>query len=148
MTERDREYFWKKAVKAYEIEVPDELVENEVAYFTAQAKHCLQYDALTGGGDHPFVALEVEQQMDDIREAAYFEAKSELILKAELKANPPVVTAEELQAEAEALCERENTTMDFVRRFFGDDLKGLESDLRRKKIMERLAGEYKAKGKM
>ncbi len=133
-------------MEAYEIEVPDELVENEVAYFAAQAKHCLQYDALTGGESHPFAAFEVEEHMDEIREAAYFEAKSELILKAELQSNPPVVTAEELQAKAESICERENTTMDFVRRFFGDDLKGLEGDLQRTKIMERLGSEYKTKG--
>ena len=145
MTERERENLWKKAVEAYEIEVPDELVQNEVAYFTAQAKHCLQYEALTGEGNHPFAALEVEEHMDEIREAAYFEAKSELILKTELKANPPAVTAEELQAEAEKLCRQENTTLDFIRRFFGDDLNGLERDLQRRKIMERLGSEYKAK---
>lgn len=46
------------------------------------------------------------------------------------------MTDQELQDYAEAMARRQNTTMDMVRRFFGDDLALLAGDVRHQKAEE------------
>ena len=133
----DREQRWKKFVEQYPIDVPEERVQREIEYFTAQARHCLRYDTLTGGAPHPFAEWEIAQRQEEIRAAAWQEAKAELVIKDLLEKQPVEVTGEELRQEAERLCERENTTLELVRRFFGDDFAGLERDVKIRKLIDR-----------
>lgn len=132
----EREKLWQEYVKLYPIDVPEERVQNEIEYFTAQARHCMRYDTLTGGAPHPFAEWEIAQRKDEIRAAAELEAKSDLVIKDLLEKYPVTVTQEELRREAEALCERENTPLELVCRFFGDDFSGLERDVKIRKIMD------------
>lgn len=127
---------WRTYVEQYSIEVPKERVQSEIEYFTAQLRHCLRYDTLTGGSPHPFPGLELAEKQDEIREAAYFEAKSALVLKELLEKHPVAVTPEELAKAAEAMAARQNTSIELIRRFFGKDLSGLDRDIKERKVIE------------
>ena len=67
-------------------------------------------------------------------EAAIFEVKEPLVLKDLAKKLDIQVTPEELLAEGQAIAERQGSTLDEVKRFFGQDLAFLERDVRENKI--------------
>ena len=55
-----------------------------------------------------------------------------------LKAVPVEVTGKDLQAEGEAIAQRQNTTLDEVRNLFGKDLSLLHRDLQVRKVLKLL----------
>ena len=125
---------WRAYVLAYDIEVPQEDVEEELYRIKADMKHRMIYEQMSGGASHPFPEMELEQQKDALMEAAVFETKEPLVLK-DLTAKLDItVTPEELLAEGEAIAKRQNSTLDEVKRFFGQDLRFLERDVREAKI--------------
>ena len=129
-----KEQAYSKFVSLYDMEVPEEKVQELYEYFLLQAKHNLQYDTLTNGTLHLHRGEELEAMEPELREHAFFEAKSDLVMKEMLKKLDPSVSEEELQQKAEDICEREHSTMDMVRRFFGDDLSGLRRSVQEDKV--------------
>ena len=93
-----KEQAYRKFVKLYDIEVPEEQVQNMYEYFHLQARHNLQYDTLTTGTVHLNKAAELAAMEDEMREAAWFEAKSDLVMKELMEKLKPEVTEEELLA--------------------------------------------------
>ncbi|MBR1828539.1 MAG: hypothetical protein IJ781_03375 [Atopobiaceae bacterium] len=130
------EYAWRTYVLDYDIEVDEERVEQELSLVRADMKHRMMYAHMSGGEMHPFPEMELAQQEDELREAALFEAKEPLVLKDLATKLQVAVTPEELQAEAEALAEREGSSLEMLRKFFGDDFSLLERDVRDRKIRE------------
>lgn len=131
-----REEIFRQYVDEYDIDVPEEKIQNEYDYIVLDLKHRMQYDTLTTGNRHLDVRGELEAQKDEIRKAAVFEVKSGLVLKQVLKEQDFPVTEEELQSEAQSMIEKEHTTMDMVKRFFGEDLSGLKPDIQRRKAID------------
>ncbi len=131
-----REEKIRQYILDYDLDVPEEKIKNEYDFIVLDLKHRMQYDTLSTGTRHPDVQGELEAQKEDILKAATYEAKSELVFKDIIKKQNFTVTPEELQAEAQDMIEREHSTMDMVKRFFGDDLTGLEPDLKRRKAMD------------
>lgn len=131
-----REEIWRQYVETYELDVPEELVENELQYIIAEMRHRMQYDTFTGGQPHLFVEMELEQRMDDMRAAALYEAKSDLVMKELLNRHGFTATKEELEAEAAAMAERQRATVDMIKDFFGEDLAMLERDVKERKAMD------------
>lgn len=129
---------WRAYVAAYDIEVAQEDVEEELYRIRADMKHRMMYAQMTGGEAHPFPEMELEEQKDELMEAAVFEVKEPLVLKDLAKKLDIRVTREELLAEGEAIAKRQNSTIDEVKRFFGQDLAFLERDVRENKIRERV----------
>ena len=80
--------------------------------------------------------MELAQREDELRQIALFEAKEPLVVKDLAARLQVVVTPEELLTEAQALAEREGSTLDMLRRFFGEDFAMLERDVRDRKIRE------------
>lgn len=131
-----REQAFRKYIKEYDIEVPEERVQNMYDYFLLQAKHNLQYDTLINGAVHLNKAQELAEMEDEMREAAFFEAKSDLVMKELMKQLDPEVTEEELQAKAEEKCRKDGTTMEMLKMFFGPSLSGLKRDLQEEKVKD------------
>lgn len=125
---------WRRYVLAYDIEVKQEDVEEELYIIKQDMKHRMIYDQMSGGEVHPFPEMELEEQKDALLEAAVFEVKEPLVLKDLAKKHDFTVTPEELLAEGEAIAKRQNSTLDEVKRFFGKDLAFLERDVRENKI--------------
>lgn len=131
-----REETWRRFVDEYDIEVPESAIQNELEYIELQMRHNMQYDRLTGGDPHLFPSRELAQQADELRAIALFEAKAPRVLKEIIAARGITATPDELRAEAEAIAERQNATMDMVRTFFGDDFGLLERDVLERKAID------------
>lgn len=131
-----REQAYRRFIKEYDIEVPEERVQNMFDYFLLQAKHNLQYDTLINGAVHLNKAQELAEMEDEMRSVAYFEAKSDLVMKELMKKLEPEVTEEELQAKAEEKCRKDGTTMEMLKMFFGPSLSGLKRDLQEEKVKD------------
>lgn len=129
-----RDEFWRAYVAAYEIEVPAERIDEEYKLVRADMKHRMVYAQMGGGETHLFPDAELAEQEDALRAAALFEAKEPLVLRDLAKKLDITVTYDELLAEAEAMAMRQNTTVDELKRFFGEDLALLERDVRESKI--------------
>ena len=125
---------WRSYVAAYDIEVPEERIEQEYEMVRVDMKHRMMYAQMSGGETHLFPDLELAQMEDELREAALFEAKEPLVLRDLTNKLDVTVTPDELLAEAESMAKRQNTTVEEIKRFFGEDLKLLERDVRENKI--------------
>jgi len=128
------EGLWRRYVLGYPIEVPQEEVEEELYRIRADMKHRMMYAQMSGGETHPFPELELEEQADELMEAAVFEVKELLVLRDLTRKLDVKVTPEELLARGEAIAKRQGSTIDEVKRFFGEDLALLERDVRDDKI--------------
>ena len=93
----------------------------------------MRYDTLTGGPHHFNADGELEQMEDELRQAAYYEAKYGLVIRDIIARENFSVTRRELEEEAAAIAERQHSTIEMVYRFFGEDLAMLEKDLKRQK---------------
>jgi len=132
----DREAKWRRFVEAYDIEVPEDAIANELAYIELEMRHRMQYDRLTGGDPHLFPGRELARQEEELRAAALFEAKEPRVVKDVVAKQGLTVSHEELESEAKAIAEREHSTLDMVKRFFGDDLMMLERDVLERKAID------------
>ena len=131
-----REAIWKAYVEQYEIDVPESLVENELQFIMLDMRHRMQYDTLTGGGIHFNAMAELEEQEEEFRAIARFEVKSKLVVKAILAEQGFTVTQDELETAALDMAKRQNSTIEMVKRFFGDDLALLERDVKEQKAID------------
>lgn len=134
MTTKDA--LWREYVGAYDIDVPAERIEEEYELIRADMKHRMMYAQMSGESTHLFPDVELADQEDELRAAALFEAKEPLVLRDLTKKLDIAVTPEELLVEAEVVAEREHSTVDELKRFFGDDLALLERDVRERKIRD------------
>lgn len=128
------EQVWRSYVMDYDIDVPQERVEQELQLIRADLMHRMRYEQMMGGPAHLFPDVELAQQEDALLEAAVFEAKEPLVLRALAQELEMSVTPEELLAEAEAMAQRQSCALDEIKRFFGEDFALLERDVRDNKI--------------
>lgn len=119
----------------YPLEVPPEAVEQELELLILEEKQRMQYETLTGAAMHLHPQLELEEAMDDLRRQAQCTAKEALVLRTLLAEQEFSLTPQELEAEAEALAQRRNTTVEELRRFLGQELSLLRRDLLERKAM-------------
>lgn len=131
-----KEQAFNKFVKLYDIEVPEERVQEMFEYFLLQAKHNMQYDTMINGNVHLNKAGELAAMEDEMREAAYMEAKTDLVMKELIKKLDPEVTEEDLQHKAEEIMKKDNTSLDMIHMFFGKDLAGLKRTVQEDKVKE------------
>ena len=127
---------WLDYVLAYDIEVPEERLQQEYELVRADMKHRMMYEQMAGGSAHIFPDAELTEMEEELRAAALFEAKEPLVLRDLTEKFDVEVTPEELLAEAEAMAKRQNTTLDEIKRYLGDDLALLERDVRENKLRE------------
>ena len=131
-----KEQAFNKFVKMYDVEVPEEQVENLYDFFVTQTLHNMQYDTLTNGTVHLNKREELAGMEEELRQRAYEEAKSDLVMKELIKKLDPEVTEEDLQKKAEEIARKDNTSMDLVHMFFGKDLAGLKRGVQEDKVNE------------
>ena len=131
-----REQKWQQFVEDYDIGVPEAKIENEMNLICMQMRQQMQYDMLTGKETHLIPEIELQQQKEEIRKQAIFEVKSQLVMKEVLNMHSFSVTKEELESEAEAIAKRQNTTVEMIKGFFGEDLAMLERDLLERKVLD------------
>ena len=131
-----RDELWRRFVADYEVDVPESAIENELAYITLDMKHRMQYDRMSGGGLHMFPEMELAEQEAELRKAAVFEAKAPRVLKEIIAQQGITATQDELEAEARTIAKREGSTLEMVKRFFGEDYALLERDVLERKAID------------
>ncbi len=129
MNREVEESVFRSCVEQYPEEVPPEKVEEELNLMILEMKHRMQYQNLASGSILMPTRQEMENQLADMKKEAYYAVKSELVLKRVMEQQSFTVTREELEQEAEAMAARQNTTVEMIRKFFGDDLDMLKQDL-------------------
>lgn len=136
-----KEKAFRRYVETYDIPVPKERVQNELHLIIQQEKHRMQYDTLTTGTPHLNRGKELEERMDAMKQAAYDEVKSELVMKRILEQMDFSVSREELEAKAAAIAERQDASPEMIKRFFGEDLSGLERSVKEEKAINWVYGQ-------
>lgn len=130
-----KEEAWRDYVEKYDLEVPQDQLEKEIRMIRTDLMHRMRYDTMSGGAIHSFPELELENQKEEIYAAALWEVKSELVMRDLIQTLDITVTKEELESEAKAMAQRQNTTVTEIKRFFGEDLSMLEWDIKKQKAM-------------
>lgn len=119
----------------FPLEPSPEAVEQELNRLILEEKQRMQYEMLTGTALHLQPQQELEEAMDELRRQAQCSAKEALVLRTLLAEHDFTVTPQELEAEAEALAQRQHTTVAELRRFLGQELSLLRRDLLERKAM-------------
>ncbi len=130
-----REEAIRRFIIDYPIEVPEEMLDAEVELIYADMRHRMTYATMAGRshGNPIEQEMELKEMSEDIAEIALFNVKEELVMKELMARDEFEVTAEELKERANEMARKENTTIDFIKKFFGENFEMLESDLRRRK---------------
>ena len=128
-----QELLFSKYAEQYPLTVPQEAVENELQLLILEEKQRIQYEMLTGSAMHLSPQEELNEQMDALQAEALRRAKEMLVLREIMEAQPFSVSQEELESEAAAIAWRQNTTVAELKRFLGEDLAMLQSDLKKRK---------------
>ena len=125
----------RKFVENYNMEVPQDLVEEEFQISLMDMRHRMVYAGMGGGPQlNPLEQrAALEEMKEELRAAAYYNVKEELVMKKLMDSGDFSVSREELQNYAEAMVRRQNTDMEMLKRFFGEDLAMLERDVKRRK---------------
>lgn len=139
---KSREEALREFVAACDIDVPESMVENELQYMRLDMRHRMRYDTLTGGELHLNPMGELAEKEAEMREAANYEVKRELVLKAVIKKQSITVTRAELETEAAEMAKRQNATVEQIKHFFGEDLSMLERDVKERKAVDWICENY------
>ena len=131
-----REQLFSQYAEQYPASVPEEAAEAELQVLVLQEKQRIQYEMLTGSAVYYDPRKELESKMDALKTEANRRAKETLVLKKIITEQSFTVTPEELETEAAAMAKRQQTTVDTVKRFFGNDLSLLKNDLIQRKAID------------
>ncbi|MCR4668398.1 MAG: formate/nitrite transporter family protein [Clostridia bacterium] len=118
------------------VAVPEEQIEAETDMQVIGRFQSMKYAAMGNGGMFELMNLDKDALREEAREDVIKELTIDKVLKAIIKAEDIQVTPEELEREAERIVREQNTNMEMVKRFFGDDLSGLAGDVRIKKARD------------
>jgi FKBP-type peptidyl-prolyl cis-trans isomerase (trigger factor) len=123
-------------LEANDIDVPQDLVDDEVAMMVLEMNHKLKYESLASGGYTGFTQDEMAERMEQIKEEAYKLVKTRILLKGIIEAESFEVTKEELDEEAKAISVRQQMPIEMVKDFLGEDLETLKEDLLVRKAID------------
>jgi trigger factor len=129
-----REDILEKFVLESDIAVPEARVDEAYEHLALEITHKIQYESMMTG--KIYMPSDVGLTAENIREAAYKQVKTELVLEDVIRKENIELTQDEIEAEAKVIAERQQTTIDNMKRFFGEDLSMLKNDLLIKKAID------------
>lgn len=130
-----QEQLFSKYAADYPLEVPQDAWDAQLDLLLLEKKQQMQYEMLTGTAIHLQPQAELAAQMDCLRAQAFVQAKEQLVLQAILREQSFTITPQELEEEAAAMAQRQHTTVESIRRFFGKDFSLLRRDLLQRKAI-------------
>lgn len=119
----------EKVVAAYDIEVPQALVDAEVNMLILELHQRTKYESLASGRCVGFTQDEMADRLAEFRAEAFKLVKTRLVLKRIIAAEHLAVTRAELEAEAKAISVRQQVSIAMVKDFLGEELEPLRDDL-------------------
>lgn len=133
-----KEEILEKVLNANDIEVPQNLVDEEVAMMVLELNHRMKYESLASGAYLDFTQEDKEARLEELKSEAFTQVKTRLVLKGIIEAENFVVTEEELLEEAQAMSIRQQISVEMVKGFLGEDLALLKGDLLVRKAIDLL----------
>lgn len=121
-------------VEASNFEVPKDQLEETIAQLTTEILHRKRYEYMAVG--QIFMPEDIEQFTEEIRNLAYTQLKTQLVLEDIIEKEAFEVTVEELEEEAQALAERQQLTLEAVKDFLGEDMVSLRKDILIRKAID------------
>ena len=119
-----------KIIEDNHIRVDEAEASAEIEYTLTGTLQSMKYQRLIGGGGHLPDQEEVERLREEIRRETLRSMKLKKLLESVIEQEDIRVSQHELEQEAEAMARRQNMSVDMVKRFFGEDLSGLEGEVR------------------
>lgn len=110
-----------------DIPVSEEKVEQELQMELAGFLQTMRYRAM--GGDHQMEEIDLDEWKKNIRDEIIRDRKVDFILRTVIEKEQISATMEELEQAALKLAQKEQTTLEMVRRFMGDDYALLKKDV-------------------
>lgn len=133
---RLKEAVLDRLLEANDIEVPQNLVDDEVNLMILELQHRVKYESLTTGRITRFTQDDLAKQMEEFKEEAFKLVKTRLMLKGIIEAEGFTVTKDELEQEAKAIAVRQQMPVEMVKDFLGQDLEQLKDDLLVRKAID------------
>ena len=133
--EQLKERILDKVLEANDIEVPQDLVEEEVSMMVLEMNHRMKYDSLASGVCLDFTQEDLDARLKKFKAEAFRLVKTRIVLEGVIEAENLEVTKEELEEEAKAISVRQQMPIEMVKGFLGQDLGLLENDLLARKAI-------------
>ncbi|MBN1317324.1 MAG: hypothetical protein JXA42_17710 [Anaerolineales bacterium] len=126
----------EKILEANDIEAPQDLVDYETRMMAVELYKNRQYERMLSGEDLGFMPDDMADHMEALSKKAFKQVKTRLILEGIIEAENLQITQEELEAEAKAIAVRQQTPVEAVKDFLGEDLALLKDDLLVRKAID------------
>lgn len=125
-----------KVLEANDIEVPQDLVDDEIKMMILELNHKMKYESLASSMYIGFTQDDMADRMEKFKEEAFNLVKTRLVLKGIIEAENFEVTKEELEEEAKAISVCQQMPIEMVKDFLGEDLELLKDDLLLRKAID------------
>ena len=119
----------EKLLEANDIEIPQDLVDEEVKMMVLEMNHRMKYEILASGAILDLTQEDMAARLEEFKSEAFKLVKTRLVLKEIIEAENLEVTKEELEEEAKAISLRQQMPVEMVKDFLGEDLASLKNDL-------------------
>lgn len=123
-------------LEANDIDVPQDMVDEEVAMMIVEHRHRMKYESMASGSYYDFLQDDLTDRMEAFREEAFKLVKTGLIFKGIIYAEGLEVTKGELEEEAKAMAARQQVPVEKVKDFLGEDMELLKKDLLIRKAVD------------
>lgn len=133
---RREDALFEAVLKTHDVEVPQNLVDDEVRMMVLELNHRLRYENLASGRYAGFTQAEMADRMEEFRKEAFKLVKTRLVLRRIIEAEHLEVSQEELEEEAKAIAVRQQMPIEMVKGFLGEDLAPLKDDLLMRKAID------------
>lgn len=118
-----------KVLEENDIEIPQDLIENEITRMVDELKYRMRYESMATCVPIDFTEDEMIKCMEEIREEAFKQVKTKLILEGIIEAESFEITKKELEEEAKEISVRQQVPIEMLMDFLGEDLELLKNDL-------------------
>lgn len=120
------EWLFDQIIRQSDIFISEEEVEQEINMELAGFLQTMRYRAMAG--DHELEEVDLDEWKEDIRKEIIRDHQVEVILRVVIEQEKLTVSFEELEEAAVQLAKKEQTTLEMVRRFMGEDYALLKKD--------------------
>ena len=126
----------EKVLKTNDIEVPQNLVDEEVTMMVLEMNHRMKYESLATGAYLDFTQEDMDARLEEFKVEAFKLVKTRLVLKEIIEVESLEVTKEELEEERKAISVRQQMPVEMVKDFLGEDMASLKDDLLIRKAID------------
>lgn len=133
--EEIRELLLDKIIESNEFCLSEEWIEKETDQELISRSQQLKYQGMIDHDFQRYYNYGTEEDRNEARRCVIRKTQVEMLLKSIIEQENLDATAEELEVKAEKIVQQENTPIDMVKRFFGEDFSLLKGDLLKEKAL-------------